>query len=165
MEKTHKIILSVLAVLLAGIITACVIVSQQDSNEQISPLFSAPAFDSNAVILNADDIPQTAQYKSLSIKDDFKVSMSSVVAIAYDTIDIYFTSHNENAAWLKIEILNADGTVSYGESGLIKQGESLKQIKLNSTPQGDELIVKILSYEPNTYYSLGTATVKIEIAK
>lgn len=165
MEKTHKIILSVLAVVLAGVIISCVIVSQSGSKKQISPEFSAPTFDSNAVVLNIDDIPQDAEYKSLTIKDGFKVSMSSVVAIHNNYVDIYFTSDIDNSAWLKFEILSLDGKISYGESGLLKQGETLKNIKLNSSPHGDELIIKILSYEPDTYYSLGTATVKVNIAK
>lgn len=165
MEKTHKIVLSVLAVVLLGIITACVIVSQCGGKEQISPEFSAPAFDNNAVILNVGDIPQTAEYKSLTIKDGFKISMSSVVTITDNSADIYFTSDINNIAWLKVEILSADGKTSFGESGLLKQGEGLKQIELDSLPDGDELIVKILSYEPDTYYSLGTATVKVETAK
>lgn len=165
MEKTHKIILSVLAVALVGIIIACIVVSQSDGKGQISPEFSAPAFDSNAVILSTDDIPQAAEYKSLTIKDGFKISMSSVVTINGNTADIYFTSDIGNTAWLKIEVLSADGKTSFGESGLLKQGETLKQLKLNSNPNGNELVIKILSYEPDTYYSLGTATVKVEIAK
>lgn len=165
MEKTHKIILSVLAVFLVGIITACVIVSQTNSESKDNSSFSAPAFDTNAVILNSDDIPTSAQYKSLTIKENFKVYMSSVVNIKDNVADIYFTSDNENIAWLKIEILSADCKTSYGESGLLKKGESLKQIKLTEAPQGNELVVKILSYEPGSYYSLGTATIKVEIAK
>ncbi len=165
MEKTHKIILSVLAVALVGIIVSCIVVSQSGGKEQISPEFSAPAFDNNTVIVNVDDIPQSAEYKSLAIKDGFKISMASVVTINNSTADIYFTSDVANTAWLKVEILSVDGKTSYGESGLLKQGETLEKIKLNSSPKANELIIKILSYEPNTYYSLGTATVRVKIKK
>ncbi len=165
MEKTHKIILSVLAVALVGIIISCVIVSQSDGKKQIPPEFSAPAFDRNAVIVRVDDIPQSAEYKSLTIKEGFKISMASVVSINDKTAKVYFTSDADNNAWLKIEVLSADGKTSYGESGLLKQGETLEKLTLNSTPKGNELIIKILSYEPDTYYSLGTATVKVNIAK
>ena len=165
MEKTHKIILSVLAVALVGIIISCVIVSQSDSKKQISPVFSAPAFDSNAAVVSVDDIPQSAEYKSLTIKENFKISIARVVLIKDNVAEVYFTSDSGNAAWLKIEVLSADGKICYGESGLLKQGETLEKITLNSNPEGNELIIKILSYEPDTYYSLGTATVKVKTKK
>ena len=165
MDKTHKIILSVLAVLLAFIITECVILSQGGGNEQTSAEFVAPTFDKGATVINTSDIPQSAQYKSMVIKDGFKIAMSSEVAINDNVADVYFTSDKDNVAWLKIEILSADGNTSYGESGLIKQGETLKQLKLESLPEGESLLVKILSYEPTTYYSLGTAKVTVKIKK
>ncbi|MBR6502823.1 MAG: hypothetical protein IKT42_05215 [Clostridia bacterium] len=166
MDRTHKIILSVLAVLFVGIITACVIVvSQPGGNEQIYTEFVAPAFDKNATVIETSDIPQSAQYKPLVVKEGFKIAMSSEVTINDDVIEVYFTSDKNNVAWLKIEILSADGTKFYGESGLIKQGETLKQLKLDSLPEGESLIVKVLSYEPDTYYSLGTAKVTVTIKK
>lgn len=165
MEKSQKIILSVLAVVFVGITITCFVFSKYGGKEQISPTFVAPAFDDNAVILSSEEIPQSAQYKSLSIKSDFEISMASVVAINDNVADVYFTSKTTNTAWLKIEVLSSDGKIFYGESGLLNAGETIKQIKLNSNPPGEELIIKILSYEPDTYYSMGTATVRVTIAK
>lgn len=165
MEKSQKIIISILAVILAGIITACVIVASGNGKDYKIADFSAPSLESNAVVINVDDIPQSAEYKPLTIKDGFKISMASIVTINNNVADIYFTSDTDNTAWLKIEILSTDGNVCYAKSGLLKQGETLKQIKLDSAPSGDELIIKILSYEPETYYSHGTATVRVPIAK
>lgn len=165
MEKSQKILLSVLAVVFVGIIATCVVVSvKSDGSEQIAD-FSAPTFDTNVVLAENLDIPESANYKSLFIKEGFKISMASTVNITNNLAEIHFTSEADNAVWLKLVLLTTDGK-RLGESGLIEAGKHLKQIEINNlSSNNDEIIVKILSYEPNTYYSLGTAQVKASIIK
>jgi hypothetical protein len=54
--------------------------------------------------------------------------------------------------------LSEDGTV-LGSTGILKPDQYVKTIKLSSVPEETETItLKILSYEPETYYSEGSAS-------
>ncbi len=44
-----------------------------------------------------------------------------------------------------------------GETGLIKPGEYVKSVKLNESPEaGSDIRLRIVAYEPETYYSAGS---------
>ena len=60
--------------------------------------------------------------------------------------------------WLKVRVLNSDGNI-LGESGLIRPGEYVQSVALQTIPSsGSAVALKIMAYEPETYYSAGTVT-------
>ena len=163
MEKIQKIILIVLSGLLAGIIITCIVIS---SNKQKSiDTFTPPSFDKHAVSGVPDDVPAYAKYKELTIKERFKIAMASSLKIEDGNAKVFFTSDEMNVVMFKI-VLQTEGGQSIGESGLLKPGEYVENVAVNEfSGNSKEIIVKILSYEPKTYYSQGTATIKVPLVK
>lgn len=72
--------------------------------------------------------------------------------------DVYFTNSEKFDVWLKLRVLTADGTL-LGETGLIRPGEYVKSVSLTSEVEdGTAIKLKIMAYEPDTYYSAGSVT-------
>ena len=71
--------------------------------------------------------------------------------------DVWLTNPEENTVWLKVRILDEKGNI-LGESGLVRPGEYVRSVKLDSLPKETvDVSLKIMAYEPETYYSAGSA--------
>lgn len=94
---------------------------------------------------------------------EFKAGVCGNVVTDNDTAIVYFTNSDKFDAWLKLRILNKEDEI-FGETGLLKPGEYVKSIKLTGKiSDGDSIRLKIMAYEPETYYSLGTVTLNTTI--
>ena len=129
--------------------------------------FASPSFD-NSAIAGDPAVPENSGYNVLYQDGmSFKVGICGKVNVHGSTADIYLTNLEENEVWLKARFYDSKGNVA-GESGLIKPGEYLKSVELVSEPKASEqYTIKIMSYEPDTYNSLGAVTInpKIQIAQ
>ena len=120
--------------------------------------FTPPAFAQNAKS-GVPEVPSelgwfTPQAEGLHLK----VSVCGEVIISDGKADIYFTNHAENTDWMKVRVLDNDGNI-LAETGIIKPGEYIKTIEFNTVPaNGQEIVYKIMAYEPETYYSAGSIT-------
>ena len=57
-----------------------------------------------------------------------------------------------------LRIFDASGNI-IAETGLIKPNEYLKTVSFNTVPEnGSKLIMKVMTYEPDTYYSGGAVS-------
>ena len=133
--------------------------------ESSPPTFTPPPFDTSAQI-GEPSVPEEYGY-NLLYKDgmSFKVGLCGKVLVRENTADVYFTSPADNTPWLKLRVFDAKGNI-IGETGLIRPGEYIKSIEFTKTPQSyDGLIFKIMSYEPDTYNSLGAIQVTPKIVK
>lgn len=135
--------------------------------EAESKPFTPPPFDESAKV----GIPTVSDNLGYNIlyRDgmSFKVGVCGKINVNGTTADIFLTNLEENEAWLKARFYDSNGDI-VGESGLIKPGEYVKSIELTSQPLASEqYTVKIMSYEPETYKSLGaiTLTPKITISE
>ena len=82
-----------------------------------------------------------------------------------DAADVYFTNSEKFDVWLKLRVLTADGTL-LGETGLIRPGEYVKSVSLTSEVEdGTAIKLKIMAYEPDTYYSAGSITLNTILRK
>ena len=117
--------------------------------------FVPPEFDATAVrgvpkIVNPDSIG----YTELDAKA-YKVSVCGRVEVNGNKADIYFTNPDSNSAWLKLRVLNAKGEV-IAETGLVRPGEYIQTITFTKIPKTDDPItMRVMGYEPVTYYSVG----------
>lgn len=162
LKKTITVILTALPVMLAA---AAAVIYITGKSEEKSSEFHVPPFEAQAT----DGVPDTGRddYRELKIAEDFTVSLCT--SLTLDTsaaqtagkTDIYFTSHPQNRALLRIFLYDSAGNGLYS-SGLIRPGEYLKTAELYRIPeQSGKITVKILSYEPDTYYSAGTAAAEV----
>ena len=163
MARKQKAILIGISLLMIFILISAAALYTQRKNPIIGE-FTEPEFDIHAVA-GIPAIPDEAlKYETLNLSRDLTVSLcvNLIANKEDDKVDVYFTSDIENFAWIRIVLLN-DEEEQLGSSGLLRPGEYVKSIALKKKlPQKSGVITaKVLSYEPNTYHSMGSAFAKI----
>ncbi len=134
------------------------------TKEQASS-FVPPSFDSLAVSGTPtvpDELGWTEVYQDGM---DFKFSVCGNVTADGTTADVYFTNSSEQEVWLKLRVLDEENQI-LGETGLIKPKEYVKSVSLTSDfSDGEAVKLKVMAYEPDTYYSAGAVTLNTQIRK
>ncbi len=150
MSKTWIPILSVLCVLSAVVMVIALCQTPK------APEFVPPEFDSEA-IAGTPDAPKELGWSELHHdKMSFRVGLCGNVVLNDGTADVYFSSAENNEVWLKLRVLDENGNILC-ETGLIKPNEYIKSIRLDTAlPDGSKIRLKIMAYEPETYYSAGS---------
>lgn len=93
----------------------------------------------------------------------FKVSVCGVVVPVENRAMVWLTNPAGNEVWLKLRILDEKGNI-LGESGLIRPGEYVEAVELTEVPKsGTPITLKLMAYEPETYYSAGAVTLNTTI--
>ena len=93
----------------------------------------------------------------------YRFSICGNVVVDDGKAVVYLTNPAENAVWLKVRLLAADGTL-LGETGLIRPGEYVRAVDLTTVPApGSQIQLKIMGYEPETYQSAGSVTLNTVI--
>lgn len=125
--------------------------------------FEAPAFAENAQI-GAPEVPKELGWSELHQEGmDFKVGICGNLQFEEHEATLYFTNPEENEIWMKLRITDQKGKV-LAETGLIKPGEYIKAVAFEKKPKaGSELEMKVMTYEPDTYYSAGTVTMRTTV--
>ena len=160
MDKSQKIILAVVAVLLAVALVVVVLVAA--SNRHRQGTFTPPPFEETAVVGIPTVSDESLRYSYAKITDEMAVGLCATCERVEDELVIYFTSLEHNTAWIKVKVYDEKGKLR-GESGLLHPGEYVERIALTSSPRGKTLKIKVLSYEPDTYYSLGSAELTVNL--
>ena len=158
MDKKQKIILLAVVLALAAVFTVAAVLVL-GGNTFVPPPFEPMA--EKGVPTVTDD---TLRYGSVSITADYAVGLCGNAVYGEGMLALYLTSPESNRFWMKAKIYDGDGRL-LGESGLLRAGEYVKDIALSSAPSGDTLTVSVLAYEPDTYYSLGTAEITVSVKK
>ncbi|MBO7215593.1 MAG: hypothetical protein J6V84_01190 [Clostridia bacterium] len=74
---------------------------------------------------------------------------------ADSNVDVWLINPQENTVWLKLRVYEKDGTL-LAETGLLKPGEYIRSVKFeHAVENGDEILLKLMSYQPETYFSMG----------
>lgn len=96
-------------------------------------------------------------YSQLNAKE-YEVALCGAPIVQDGKAFLYLTNPDSNKVWLKVRILDESGRI-LGESGLLKPGEYVEAVKLTAIPKEDTSVqLKIMSYEPETYYSAGAVS-------
>ena len=164
-KKALKLPPYLIAAIIACVImiTVATIVTIVVANRLPKVVFIPPAFDANAVD-GVPEIPAGYKYGELNQeKLPYKVGLCGEAFVENGNAMLYFTNPSDNNAWLKLRISDEQGNI-IGESGLIKPGQYLRSVKLSKKITADTTVsVKIMSYEPDTYNSLGAVPMKITL--
>lgn len=119
--------------------------------------FEPPLFDENAV----SGLPQNPGDSWTRVYQEgmsFSAHVCGKVEIKNKMSDLFFTNDCENTVWMKLRIIDSDGNV-IAETGLIRPNEYIKTVRFNSEVKSKQPIkIKIMSYEADTYYSMGSVT-------
>ena len=129
------------------------------------PQFVPPAFDATAAV-GAPAIAEGEKgYGVLDARGVYKVGVCGMVVMDGDKADVWFTNPAENAVWLKLRVHNKKTGEILGETGLIKPGEYVQTVTFITAPaKGDEIVLRVMSYEPDTYYSKGEVTLNTVVS-
>ena len=166
MSKNEKCILGGLAAVFLVMLTVLGIVafkmknnaSAAESSIYIAP-FSAPDFDAGAVLGEPENIDEPS-YQIMEM-EGFSFKVFGEPHIENDELVLCLTNLEKNPAWMKTRIYDENGNI-LGESGIVKIGEYLRSVHMNApVSAGQNVVVKMLFYEPETYMSMGTFNLKL----
>ena len=93
----------------------------------------------------------------------YRFSVCGNVIMEGSNAAVYLTNPAENEVWLKLRVLDENDNI-LGETGLIRPGEYVKDVALTENlTAGTKIKLKIMGYEPETYFSAGSATLNTAI--
>lgn len=162
MSKKQKILSFALCIVSVISICVMVVALNSSSNRIEYGEFVPPEFDDTAVA-GEPDVPNNLGYSLMNISENYDIYLCGKLFLKDGSIDVYFTSDNDNSVWVKLEILDENNTV-IGETGVIKPGEYVKSVTINrSLSDNTKVKLKVIGYEPNTYLSAGSANMKTTI--
>ena len=159
-EKSPLLMITALICILSLVVMTAVLIFFHEKTESIS--FTPPPFDTNAV-QGTPDVPENLGWGEVDTQV-YKASVCGVVIPDEDTADIWFTNPESNSVWLKLRVLDGKGN-TIGETGIIRPGEYVQKVTFKDVPEvGDTIVLKLMAYEPETYYSAGSASLTITVA-
>lgn len=158
-NKTVPVLCGVFAIVLAVMAAALFFGGKKDTAE-----FTPPPFDATAVA-GVPEVPESLGYISPYQEGmGYRFSVCGNVVMEGNAAAVYLTNPAENEVWLKLRVLDENGNI-LGETGLIRPGEYVKDVALTENlTAGTKIKLKIMSYEPETYFSAGSATLNTTIA-
>ena len=94
---------------------------------------------------------------------NFSAHLCGKVVLSGKSADVYFANDEENEVWLKLRILDEKDHI-LAETGLVKPNEYVRTVTFNPVPaDGTKIKMKIMAYEPDTYYSAGAVTLSTTV--
>lgn len=159
MDKQQKRIVLIVALLLVVMVVAIIVVAALKKNSVGD--FVPPPLEANAVAGVPDPLPEA--FGTLTVNPEFVVGVCACPSLEGTNLGVYLTAYESNTCYVKIQIFDEDMNL-LGESGLLKPGEYLAAVPLFVPTETKTLRATILAYEPETYYSLGSANINLAIA-
>lgn len=139
----------------------CMIVALLATGKPLQEPFVPPEFDPSAVA-GTPSVLEALDWRELDAHA-FVVGICGQAVLNENSVDVWLTNPEDNMVWLKVRIQDGSGNV-LGESGLICPGEYVQTVILQSVPSvGTQITLKVMAYEPKTYYSAGTVSLSTEI--
>lgn len=115
--------------------------------------FTPPPFDP-AAEAGSPQVPEGLGWQMLDAQA-YSVGICGKLIPRGNSADLWLTNPEGNTVWLKVRVLDAQGNI-LGETGLIRPGEYVQSVQLDSVPPvGSPVTLKIMAYQPETYYSEG----------
>ena len=95
--------------------------------------------------------------------ESYKFSVCGVFALNNGKVDVWLTNPADNDVWLKLRVIDEGGSI-LGQTGLLYPGEYVRSVTLDTVPEaGEAVILKVMAYEPDTYYSAGVVSLNTTV--
>lgn len=161
-EQTKGNVL-LLAAVLWVLSFAVMVIALVAGGKQNQAEYTPPPFESDAVA-GTPEVPESLGYSSPYQEGmGYRFSVCGNVTMDGSSAVVYFTNPAGNSVWIKLRVMDKDGNL-LGETGLLKSGEYVKNVELTGNlPVGTPVKLKIMGYEPETYFSAGSATLNTAI--
>lgn len=126
--------------------------------------FIPPPFETAA----QSGMPDVADESWMQIYRDgmnFSAHICGKVILNGNAADVYFTNDDGNGVWLKLRILDGEDNI-LAETGLLKPNEYVRTVTFDTIPENKAAIrLKIMAYEPDTYYSAGAVMLNTTVGE
>lgn len=143
------------------IMCAALYLYDDGSSEREKADFTPPPFDATAV-QGTPEVPEGLGWSEIDAQV-YRASICSVIIAEEGTADVWLTNPENNEVWLKLRLIDSSGQV-LGETGIIRPGEYVQSVKLNTEVEtGESVSMKLMGYVPETYYSAGSVTLNTSI--
>ena len=165
MKKKNKNYILPLAAVLCILSLAVMVfaLTRQDEVQTEIGEFTPPPFESAAVV-GSPAVPDGIGWQELDAQV-YKVGICGKFIPKGNTADVWLTNPVSNTVWLKVRVLDEKGN-TLGETGLIKPGEYVQSVTLTIVPKtGTPIVLKIMAYQPDTYYSEGAVSLNTTISE
>lgn len=165
MKKKQKknYILPLAAVLCIASLVLMVFALTRQDTQTVMGEFTPPPFDSSAVV-GSPTVPDNLGWQELDAQV-YKVGVCGKFIPKGNTADVWLTNPESNTVWLKVRVLDENGN-NLGETGLLRPGEYVQSVKLDTVPKaGTPIVLKIMAYQPDTYYSEGAVSLNTKISE
>lgn len=160
MNRIRKAVIPILSVLC--FISALLMFFALNYSEKKQVNFIPPDFDSEAII-GVPEPPQELGWSEISQDGmSYRVGICGNIIINNGIADVYFFNSETNMVWLKLRVLDEQDNIIC-ETGLIKPKEYIKSITFDEVKDGEKIKLKIMAYEPETYYSEGSITLNTNV--
>lgn len=125
-------------------------------NKKKSINFSPPEFDKTAQS-GIPSVDENLGWSKIHQEGmDYTAFVCGNILVKDQYANVYFTNIKENTVWIKLRIIDENKNL-LGETGLIKPGEYIESVLiLHPLKNGSKIQLKIMAYEPETYYSIGS---------
>jgi hypothetical protein len=124
---------------------------------------SAPQIAADAIEGEPANLPTSLDFRTLDVTTSMQVGIcGNLMPDARGNIDINLTNYATNSVWMRLAAYYDNKLV--GQTDAIVPGTYLPQMQINTTDIPDtktQLTLKLLTYEPNTYYSEGAITINV----
>ena len=153
MKKKQNYILPLAAVLCVLSLVLMVFALTRQDTQTVMGEFTPPPFDSTAVA-GTPTVPDNLGWQELDAQV-YKVGICGKFISKGNTADVWLTNLESNTVWMKVRVLDEKGN-TLGETGIIKPGEYVQSVTLDTVPKTEKpIVLKIMAYQPDTYYSEG----------
>lgn len=101
-------------------------------------------------------------YQELPVREGYMVGLDTNPVFKDGKLYLNVVNKEDNTVWFVVRLYKGDKRI--GETGILRQGEYAESISCNKTlMSGEEVLVQIAAYEPDTYHSQGVARVVCEV--
>ncbi|MBQ8404508.1 MAG: hypothetical protein IJX55_08825 [Clostridia bacterium] len=158
-NKSFKILIALAVLSVAAMVSSLCLTGGREVE------FTPPPFDADAVA-GTPSVPDGFGYGEFWQEGmTYRFSVCGNVTADGTEATLYFTNSEGNEVWLKLRVLDKGGKI-LGETGLIKPGEYVEKVTLSGTFEaGTEIVLKVMGYEPETYYSAGSVSLRTKIGE
>ena len=162
-KQTKNYILPLAAVLCVLSLAVMIFALTKQNTETVMGEFTPPPFDSSAMV-GTPAVPDGLGWQELDAKA-YVVGICGKFILNSSTADLWLTNPDSNTVWLKVRVLDEKGN-TLGETGIIKPGEYVQSVTLDTVPKaGTPIVLKIMAYQPDTYYSEGAVSLNTTISE
>lgn len=157
MKSQNKMLVSLSVICIMSVICMALVLSFPTRFADFTP----PPFDA-AAEKGAPAVPEGLGYQVLDAQL-FHAGVCGEITVADAAAYIWLTNPESNSVWLKLRIIDMSGNI-LGETGLLTPGQYVQSVTLNTVPEpGTPVVLKIMAYEPETYYSAGSVSINTTI--